>query len=159
MAHTVGCTSGWVLSQILFEATAIPLHDSLKAEGCGATFKLPNDTLVRIVCLLIVDDVVLPNDTPELTRKALKVACEWARSCRLRWNVGAEKNTIIFWDKGHTNVADSRRFFTIAGRRVPRVVLYRYGGIIFQSDGGWCEHLTFLLSKVVAKTRHTRNCA
>ena len=44
---------------------------------------------LRIGCLLIVDDLVSPSDT--LMRKGLRIADAWARSIRLKWNIGQYK--------------------------------------------------------------------
>jgi hypothetical protein len=102
--------------------------------------------------LLIVDDIVTPNDGPEELRVALRIVHEWARSIRMRLNIGADKSAVRVCGRGRLSAADSRKYFFLGDRRLPRVTHYKYGGVIFQGGGGWDQHLAYVKRRAVGET-------
>lgn len=96
--------------------------------------------------------MVLPEDDPEGLRKSFRIADEWAREIRMRWNVGTEKSAIMAWGRCRISTLDSRKVLRLSSSRVPRVPVYKYGGVVLSSGGGWQHHLKYVQGRTINKT-------
>ena len=88
------------------------------------------------MCLILVDAIVLPCDTADELRRALLIVDPWASVLRLRWNIGAGKSAHMLWGSGPPGKRDSKIRLTLRREEMPRVKVYKYGGVMFSSGGG-----------------------
>ena len=139
-------------SQVLFEVTGITLHNELLKAGCGVVVALPNGVPCRVVCFMIVDDIVLSCATADELRRALLIVDRWASVLRLRWNIGAGKSAYMLWGSGPPGKRDSKIRLTLRSEKMPRIKVYKYGGVMF-SSGGWGHQLEYVRKRTLQKTR------
>ena len=56
------------------------------------------------------------------------------------------------WGHGRLTQVEKRKYLLLSGVRVPRVPVYKYGGVVFSSGGGWQHHLAYMRNRTVSKT-------
>lgn len=57
------------------------------------------------------------------------------------------------WGSGRLSEADNQRTFSLSGKSVARVTMYKYLGVRIGCRGGWLHHFQFMADKVITKTR------
>ena len=138
---------------MLFEVTGIPLHRQLLEAGCGVDVHVPHSGIMRVVVVMIVDDIVLPCGSAYELSQALLIADRWASLMRIRWNIGTGKSAYMAWGLGPLSIAEESVRIALRKGLLPRVKIYKYGGVVVSSGGGWGHQLAYVRKRTLSKTR------
>jgi hypothetical protein len=137
----------------LFAITLVELYNELQAAGCGVRVTNHHGVTSLISLIAYVDDLAILAGSPDQLQAALNIVEKCARRLRARLNIGTTKTAIMVWGSGRLSEADSHRTFSLSGKSVPRVTMYKYLGVRIGCRGGWLHHFQFMAEKVITKTR------
>ena len=121
-----GVKQGDSLSPTLFNLYINDLPDIFDKNCCPIA--LEN---MSINCLMFADDLLLLSETPEGLQKSLDNLNQYCRNWQLSVNVKKTK-VIIFQQK---NIPYTKSDFFINGKRIDKVLNYKYLGNIIESSG------------------------
>ena len=105
-----------------------------------------------MACLAYVDDIVLLAPDIESLRKAIKIAEQWGRWVRMKFNTGPGKSAVMECGRGRLSGKEKRARLYLGGERLQTVKSYKYLGVIVARGGGWAKSIQSIADKCRKKT-------